>query len=78
MADVFGWVDVIFDAQGYEFIQRCWVLKLDAPVDIQLGLDWAAAYKVGIDWTRGGPMGIGIEWADAKRVRDLQDTYTIV
>lgn len=78
IADVFGWVDIIFDAQGYEFSQRCWVLAMDAPVEIQLGLDWAAAYKVGIDWKRGGPTGIGIEWADAKRVRDLQDTYTII
>ncbi|KAK7680374.1 hypothetical protein QCA50_016614 [Cerrena zonata] len=78
IADVFGWVDIIFDAQGYEFNQRCWVLPMEAPIEIQLGLDWAAAYKVGIDWKRGGPTGIGIEWADAKRVRDLQDTYTII
>ena len=43
LANVIGWADVTFDAQGYEFHQRCWVLELDSPVDIQLGTDWVTA-----------------------------------
>lgn len=74
-AKILGYVDVLFDAFGYEFEQRCWVLK-DLHHEIQLGGDWAKKYKVSCDFqTLSGEFRL--LKVDAKRVRKLQDVYTV-
>ncbi|KAK7680375.1 hypothetical protein QCA50_016615 [Cerrena zonata] len=75
--EVLGWVDVTFDALGYEFKQSCWVIRLFFPVEIQLGTDWLSAYKIKSSGATGTG-NININDADAKKVRKLQDTYVAV
>ncbi|KAJ3480611.1 hypothetical protein NLI96_g8218 [Meripilus lineatus] len=70
--DVKGYVDIIFDALGYEFEQRCWVMDLGFPLELQLGGDWATKYQLAYTIRDGA---FTILEADAKRVRPLDDIY---
>lgn len=71
LIDIKGYVDLVFDACGFEFEQRCWVMRLGFPLDIQLGHDWAVKYRIMSDFTGG----YSVVRADAKRVRHLEDVY---
>lgn len=73
LIDIKGYVDVVFDAFGFEFEQRCWVMRLGFPLELQLGNDWAVDNHIRSSFTRG----YTIEDADAKRVRDLEDVYVV-
>ena len=74
---VLGYVNVLFDALGFEFKQKCWVTDIDLPFDIQLGIDWVEAYD--IDFRPGSGTGnIVITNADAKKARGLEDVYVTV
>lgn len=72
--DVKGYVDIIFDALGYEFEQRCWVIDLGCPLELQLGDDWAHHNQISLKFSR---FASAVFEADAKRVRSLDDTYVI-
>lgn len=74
--DVLGWVDVTFDALGYQFRQKCWVINLSFPVEIQLGMDWVSANE--ISFSMGEGVGnIVIKEADAKKARNVQEIYAM-
>ncbi|EMD36925.1 hypothetical protein CERSUDRAFT_95197 [Gelatoporia subvermispora B] len=69
--NVFGRVDVTFDAFGFEFSTPCWVVNLGLPVDIALGMDWLETYNPKISWRQE----LEITDANAKKVRKLVDIY---
>ncbi|KAK7680377.1 hypothetical protein QCA50_016617 [Cerrena zonata] len=61
-----GYVEVLFDALGYEFKHKCWVTRMDLPVEIQLGNDLASAFELTLMFAPG----IGnvlLQSADAKK-----------
>ncbi|CAL1710240.1 unnamed protein product [Somion occarium] len=72
IAQVWGKVEVVFDAQGYEFKETCWVINIGFPVDIQFGIDWARQNGLVTNLDQGNFV---ISSAKAKKVRNLQDIY---
>ncbi|EMD36818.1 hypothetical protein CERSUDRAFT_65592 [Gelatoporia subvermispora B] len=71
--EVYGRVELVFDAQGREYSVGCWVVDLQLPVDVLLGLDWAQKYQVKIDWRGKG--GERYTSEIAKKVGLVEDVY---
>ncbi|KZT28294.1 hypothetical protein NEOLEDRAFT_1129672 [Neolentinus lepideus HHB14362 ss-1] len=70
---VYGRVDVLFDAHGYEFEQPFWVTDIGFPVEMVLGVDWAV--NSGLT-TRLFPFSISK--ADARKTRTVEDVYRMI
>ncbi|EPQ51759.1 hypothetical protein GLOTRDRAFT_122974 [Gloeophyllum trabeum ATCC 11539] len=69
---VFGRVDVLFDALGYEFELPCWVTDIGFPVEMVLGNDWVEKFDL-VYMVGGGE--IRINEADARKTRAVEDKY---
>ena len=77
---VVGWVNVAFDALGYEFEQRCWVVELGLPIEMMLGMDWLTKNDVVSSYGpgRGQYKHVFGEADTKKKAKDLQDVYTVI
>ncbi|TFK52980.1 hypothetical protein OE88DRAFT_1656710 [Heliocybe sulcata] len=69
---VYGRVDVLFDAHGYEFNMPCWVTDISFPLEIILGNDWLRV--CGLEILMGGGKMM-IPKAAARRTRAVEDVY---
>ncbi|EMD36868.1 hypothetical protein CERSUDRAFT_73898 [Gelatoporia subvermispora B] len=65
---VYGRVGVTVDAFGYQFTIVCWVVDLDYPVDMVLGVDCMTLYETVFAYTVLGPQILN---AEAKKFVDV-------
>lgn len=71
---VYGYIDVTFDAHGYEFEDRFWVIDIAFPVEMQIGqAKLMKKYDCVVEAVEGGD--IVIKKFNAKKVRKILDVY---
>ncbi|PSR74718.1 hypothetical protein PHLCEN_2v9597 [Hermanssonia centrifuga] len=54
---VYGYVTILFDAGGFEFEEKCWVVNLMRAsqfVDLIVGMDWLTANAISTSFSRKG------------------------
>ena len=72
-----GRLEVLFDAQGCKFALECWVVEaIGFPLEMILGNDWMAKFQIGWSGVHG-LFDLKIDRVDAKKVRDIADTYVV-